>query len=162
MSTKDNKKEFLRLAVVEQIKYADIEKKLGISQKEFSPWWEELKEERLYLTEIRNLRNRKCPHVDFDKFKDWFELRGQTCYYCSITPAEIAILEKDERMTKRNRGKKLEVERILPNEDYSNLDNLVSCCYWCNNAKTDTFTEVEFKKIGKVIGKIWKDRLAKQ
>ncbi|KOH46766.1 hypothetical protein NC99_04170 [Sunxiuqinia dokdonensis] len=32
-------------------------------------------------------------------------------------------------------------------------------CYWCNNAKTDTFSSEEFKIIGKEIGKIWEKRL---
>jgi 5-methylcytosine-specific restriction endonuclease McrA len=53
----------------------------------------------------------------------------------------------------------LELERKKPNESYDNTDNLVLCCYWCNNAKTDEFTEEEFKEIGKVIGKIWQTRL---
>jgi len=32
-------------------------------------------------------------------------------------------------------------------------------CYWCNNAKTDEFTEEEFSKIGREIRNIWDDRL---
>jgi hypothetical protein len=28
-------------------------------------------------------------------------------------------------------------------------------CYLCNNAKTETFTEAEFAKIGKVIEAVW-------
>ncbi len=52
------KEKFLQLAVVKQMKYEDIEEELGILRAEFSPWWNELKEERLVLTEIRDLRNR--------------------------------------------------------------------------------------------------------
>jgi len=33
-----------------------------------------------------------------------------------------------------------------------NDTNCVFACYWCNNAKTDAFTEKEFKPIGDVIG----------
>ena len=44
-------------------------------------------------------------------------------------------------------------------EDYPYLpapykaDNCVYACYWCNNAKTNAFTDVEFKPIGKAISK---------
>lgn len=34
-----------------------------------------------------------------------------------------------------------------------NPDNCVLACYWCNNAKTDAFTDKEFKPIGDLIGK---------
>ena len=34
-----------------------------------------------------------------------------------------------------------------------NPDNCVLACYWCNNAKTDAFTDKEFKPIGDIIGK---------
>ncbi|MDR0560263.1 MAG: hypothetical protein LBG92_08825 [Prevotellaceae bacterium] len=34
-----------------------------------------------------------------------------------------------------------------------NSENCVLACAWCNNAKTDAFTEEEFKPIGKMIGK---------
>lgn len=164
MSNKDNKKEFLRLAVVEQRKYADIEKELGIPRKEFSPWWEELKEERLALTEIRNLFNRKAIKMTYEEFENWYSTKSKSCHYCNTSQEEfnqLWALESEEPLTKRKRGRKLEIERLKPNDEYT-LDNIVSCCYWCNNAKTDTFTEDEFKKVGKVIGQIWKDRLAKQ
>jgi hypothetical protein len=42
---------------------------------------------------------------------------------------------------------------------YDDLDNLVFACYWCNNAKTDTFTFEEFKQVGEVFRNIWQKRL---
>jgi 5-methylcytosine-specific restriction endonuclease McrA len=157
------KEKFLQLAVVKQMKYEDIEEELGILRAEFSPWWNELKEERLVLTEIRDLRNRKCPDVNFQEFKEWFDSKGRVCHYCKISQEEFNQLwdvKSEEQLTKRLRGRKLEVERLRPNDDYT-LDNMVACCYWCNNAKTDTFTEKEFLKVGKVFGEVWKARLAK-
>ena len=53
----------------------------------------------------------------------------------------------------------IELKRAILKEPYDNLKNLVFSCYWCNNAKTDTFSSEEFKIIGKEIGKIWKKRL---
>ena len=60
--------------------------------------------------------------------------------------------------TKRSgtRGRSLELERVRPNEDYGNLE---LACYWCNNAKSDEFNEMEFKPIGIEIGKALRARL---
>jgi hypothetical protein len=57
------------------------------------------------------------------------------------------------------RGRTLEIDRKIADESYSNIANLTYSCYWCNNAKTDTFTEEEFKIIGQAIGSVWKQRL---
>jgi len=82
------------------------------------------------------------------------------CHYSGISYEKIdQLCKKDPELTKRGRGRKLELERLEPNEKYSNLGNLVFSCYWCNNAKTDTFTEEEFKKVGAVIKGIWEERL---
>jgi 5-methylcytosine-specific restriction endonuclease McrA len=62
--------------------------------------------------------------------------------------------------TKRidTRGKKLEFDRKISDASYDDLNNIVLACYWCNNAKTDTFTHEEFKEVGKVFANIWKNR----
>jgi hypothetical protein len=39
------------------------------------------------------------------------------------------------------------------------MENCVTCCYWCNNTKTDEFSYYEFKKVGVEIEKIWHERL---
>jgi len=156
----DKQKDFLRYAVIEQLKYADIETKLGIKREIFTPWWDEFKAEREYLARIRRKWKDKCPEIDFNDFKDWFEKTEKKCHYCDITEHEIEKLWlKYPNLTKRNRGKSLEIERKKPNKPYNITENLVFSCYWCNNAKTDTFTELEFKKIGNSIKKIWKARL---
>jgi hypothetical protein len=50
------------------------------------------------------------------------------------------------------RGKRLEIDRKDPFMAYDNLDNIVWCCYWCNNAKSNFFNETEFKPIALAIG----------
>lgn len=154
-------KEFLQLSVVEQINYADIEKRLGIPRKTFAPWWDELKTERLYLTKIRDLKKKKCPELSFYEFKNWYETAEKKCHYCNLSEENItALWEKNPLITKRpKRGKSLEIERKQPNLSYNEIENLVFSCYWCNNAKTDTFTEDEFKQVGKVFQSIWEKRL---
>ncbi len=84
------------------------------------------------------------------------------CEYCKITENEINQLwEMDDNLTKRNRGRKLGLDRKQPNLACEDLNNIVYVRYWCNNAKTDTFTHEEFLEVGKTISKIWKQRLAK-
>ncbi len=156
----DKQKEFLKLALIEGLTYDEIETRIKLSRKEFAPWWEELKTERLYLSEIRNKWKRKCPEIGFEDFKKWHESTKEECHYCHITEKDMNQLwQKSPMLTKRNRGKKLEIERLEPNLAYSKTNNLVYSCYWCNNAKTDTFTKDEFMEVGKVFQKIWQDRL---
>ncbi len=156
----ETQREFLRLAVIEKLKYDKIAEKLGLDREIFAPWWDELKTERESLVEIRDKWQTKCPELDFEKFKNWYENADKKCFYCKITEQEIQTLwEKYTDLTKRNRGRKLEIERLEPNQPYGVISNLVFSCYWCNNAKTDTFTKEEFIEIGKVIENIWKNRL---
>jgi hypothetical protein len=156
----DKQKEFLQLAVIDRLTYLEIEKRMGISRSEFAPWWDELKDERTYLTSIRDKWLKKCKEVDFKDFRNWHESTEKKCYYCQISESEIEQLwNKYPELTKRNRGRKLEIERLEPNLPYSEISNLVYSCYWCNNAKTDTFTKDEFLEVGKVIKGIWKNRL---
>lgn len=156
----DLQKLFLQFAVIDRLSYNDISKKLNIDREEFAPWWNELKIEREYLTTIRDLWLRKCPEIEFTIFRDWYERTEKKCHYCGLTESDMSKLWiKHPNLTKRGRGRKLEIDRLQPNLDYQHLSNLVFCCYWCNNAKTDTFTDIEFSEVGKVISQIWKNRL---
>lgn len=154
--------EFLELAILDQMKYADISKKMNVDQKTLSAWWDELKLERETLSVLRQIWKNKCETASFWDFKMWYESTERKCYYCKINEVEIdELIRKDLITTKRlaTRGRKIEIERLSPNEPYDNLNNLVFCCYWCNNAKTDEFTSEEFKYVGQVIGTIWSKRL---
>ncbi|MEZ5004207.1 MAG: hypothetical protein R2730_14340 [Chitinophagales bacterium] len=83
----------------------------------------------------------------------------ESCHYCGITEKKIDILSGKQRLYKKNlRGWNLEVDRLNSNFEYV-FENCVMACYWCINAKTDEFTEDEFKLIGKTIGEIWERRL---
>jgi len=153
-------KQFLKLAVIDQVKYDDIELKLGIKRKDFAPWWDELKEERERLSSLRKTWKSKCQEIDFWTFEKWFKETTKACNYCHITEEQIKQLLDNGPITKRNRGTKLEIDRKQPNLPYDKIENLVFSCYWCNNAKTDTFTEEEFLVIGKAIESVWQQRLA--
>jgi len=94
---------------------------------------------------------------DFEKnctlndFKEKFFRNSRTCVYCGIEEEEL-----DRLSTKRaGRGKRLEYDR-KEDKDYE-IGNIVLACYWCNNAKTDTFSVKQFKGIAKAMNCIWKD-----
>jgi hypothetical protein len=54
------------------------------------------------------------------------------------------------------RGKRLEIDRRDPRLSYDDINNIVWCCYWCNNAKSNFFTEEEFRPIALAIGEALK------
>jgi 5-methylcytosine-specific restriction endonuclease McrA len=163
--------EFLHKSMVLQHKYANIQKEMNLNAQDLTAMWDKLEVQRKEMAKILSLFKRKIktddPNVkfnpdEFKKFTEWYISAGKQCHYCGLTKEDINKLVDTKLIyTKRitTRGKSLEVERILPNEPYSNTENLVWCCYWCNNAKTDEFSEDEFKTIGIAIKSIWKNRL---
>lgn len=160
----DQQKEFLHLCIVEQIDYKTIAQKLNVPNSTLTQWYEELKEDRLKIAEIRKLWIRKKIKMPFEDFYKSYLSHERKCFYCGITEQEIKELLDSGRLTTKRiatRGRKLEFDRKQPDLDYDNFDNIVFACYWCNNAKTDTFTEEEFKKVGQVFKEIWKTRLGK-
>jgi hypothetical protein len=168
-----HEKEFLNRAVILQQKYAQIGSEMGLQPAELTQLWDNLKVEREALTEVLALYKRKMkadnPDAifqpdEFAKFLQWHNHTEKVCLYCGLSQEKIALLVDRELVnTKRidTRGKSLELERRKPNLPYSNTKNLIWCCYWCNNAKTDEFSEEEFKPIGKLIGEVLIKRLSK-
>lgn len=159
---KKEEKKFIDLAVVQQLKYAKVEEEMHVSRAQLTKWWGELKDLREYVSNIRKIWIKKCTEIPFWDFYHWYNNTPRKCCYCNIMEDEIKILiDRSKIRTKRliTRGRKLEIERMQPNESYDNIDNLVYACYWCNNAKTDEFTKEEFIPVGKAIQKIWRERL---
>lgn len=102
----------------------------------------------------------------FEEFKHFYgpdnPKASRCCHYCSVTEAEIAsLIAEGLIVTKRlvTRGRTMEVDRKDPEGPYS-IDNVVLCCYWCNNAKTDEFNYEEFKEIAKSFRSVWQKRMA--
>jgi hypothetical protein len=160
----EQQEQFLNLCIVEQMKFKEIAVKLDVPNSTISSWYEELKEERKAIATIRNLYSRKKIEMPFSDFYKWYLSHERKCFYCEITEAEIKeLIECGKLNTKRlvTRGRKLEIDRKQPDLDYDNFENLAFACYWCNNAKTDTFTDEEFLKVGKVFKEIWNQRMGK-
>ncbi len=158
----EQQKEFLRLYLIKAIKIKDVANLMKLPKSDLTQWYEELKVERNKIARIKNTWTRKKFTADFEEFYNWITNKERKCDYCDITEAEIDRLLTAEKLdTKRipTRGRSLEYDRKEPNLEYNQLENIVLCCYWCNNAKTDTFTYDEFKEIGKAIKLVWQARL---
>lgn len=108
-----------------------------------------------------------------DKYKEKFEKifplkefenmtkNKTTCSYCGISLDQIKALGENKKLNNKRsdtRGYTLEIDRMLPNLEYSK-ENCCMACYWCNNAKTDEFSPEEFKPIARGINEIWNKRL---
>ena len=94
----------------------------------------------------------------FLQFKTWFNQDSfdQGCHYCHTTNKRSLELFNLRKYATRGgkRGKRLELDRRDPLQPYDNLENLVWCCYWCNNAKSNFFSEKESQPIADAIGKV--------
>lgn len=98
------------------------------------------------------------PFVEFERIYDP-DPKKRICYYCKISDGEISKLRSRGKIySKVNRGYTMEIDRLMPNHEYSKK-NCVLACYWCNNAKSDEFTSGEFSEhIGPGIEFIWGER----
>ena len=124
-------------------------------------------------TIINEVYNRICnrnDNVEKQAIEDLLNQNPKQCYYCGIDIKTIkelndaAIVNQTiswnhpSGLTKRQTRMTLEVDQKNPNGGYVK-NNIVWACSWCNNAKTDTFTEDEFKNIACGINIAWNDRL---
>ena len=124
--------------------------------------------DKTYLNKIYNSKKKRLDtstgkvtpgfeEITFDTFLDWF-LHSKFidgCYYCGTTNEQSSRLYEIRKNRTRGgkRGKRLEMDRINPDLPYDSLDNVVWCCYWCNNAKSNFFSGQEFKSIAVEMGK---------
>ena len=98
----------------------------------------------------KNINKDKVKFLNFNEFYKWYisqyaKQQGK-CYYCKTKEKVIATLfTKKFLSTKRTkRGHHLEVERLdSKNNEYSKT-NCVLACYFCNNDKSDIFSEDEY------------------
>ena len=124
------------------------------------------------IKKVRGIFNRKTKDKKIIKEKSWkfdsfqsfynwykkeYEEGKGCCSYCGISEEvvrELVIQEilKSARFPKngkpargRSRGLSLEVDRKKPENGYES-GNCALCCYFCNNDKSDVFTDVEYQE----------------
>lgn len=103
----------------------------------------------------------KISRKEKDKLRDELYKRdGKKCYYCGIKEEDF-IRIWGKFYGGKTRGKKLEVDRRDNDKGYT-LENCVLACPICNNAKSDKFTDEEFKKVGEAIKQVWRSRYKRE
>lgn len=127
--------------------------------------WFKINNENLneFYTKYKEHFEHQLPYKEFENFYGSDENSSRACYYCEITEKEIASLNSNRKIFTRRlytRGLKMEIDRKDPFGKYER-NNIVLCCYWCNNAKTDEFSKTEFEPIAMAIKTIWQQRLSK-
>ena len=149
--------------------------KIAIDKNELNEFkhliWDEEIIER--ISSSNTIYNRICNRndkVEKQAIENLLKQNEKKCYYCGIDKNTINILNNaakkvtslpwfhSDGLTKRQTRMTLEVDQLNPNGGYK-VGNIVWACSWCNNAKTDTFTEAEFKNIACGINIAWNKRL---
>jgi hypothetical protein len=115
------------------------------SKENFNRFYVDLKEQ--YNSQIKVLLQNDLPWI-----KDNFYIKPDdcVCYYCGINEKILSELYNDQNYTcktKRNRGVWFELDRrdsSFENNVYSK-DNMVLCCYFCNNHKSDVISSYDMR-----------------
>jgi 5-methylcytosine-specific restriction endonuclease McrA len=153
--------EFIDLVIIQCKPYAEAAELLNVTYSAIQDFYKDLGSSWRPIVKVRNKWKSKEIGGNFWDFCHWYLTAEPKCHYCGVTQKELDNLHLLGIVNKKpTRGRTLEIDRKVSSEEYNNIPNLVLSCYWCNNAKTDTFTEEEFKIIGQAISTVWKSRLA--
>ena len=92
----------------------------------------------------------------------FFSMNKKTrkCIYCGVREDQLNLLQT----VRSGRGERLEYDRLISRHSNGDkqtyeIKNIELACYWCNNAKTDTFSPKEFKEIARGINRVWNEKL---
>jgi len=126
--------------------YSEIDKN-GKSVKDsekFSTFYNDIKAQ--YVAQRKHHLEKDLPWV---KESRRIHMNDSICYYCGISEQTLKELYNEGEIckTKRNRGAWFELDRKDSkgeNNVYSK-DNMVLCCYFCNNHKSDVISALEMR-----------------
>lgn len=151
------KDEFIKRYALHLDKYSAIRQDFNLDREMFYKKVTEYSSEIEIARKVRQLCIRKnIAKENYDAFYNWYKKTPRNCHYCNTSEKDLDYYFNNiDTINKRpTRGKTLEIERIDPlKTDYGDINNLALSCYICNNAKSDFFTETQFKPIGLEIGK---------
>jgi menaquinone-dependent protoporphyrinogen IX oxidase len=84
-------------------------------------------------------------HFDLklDEFISWYKNQKRFCIYCKRLEKEL-IKDKNEKFHR------LSIDRKDNNIGYI-INNLILCCYRCNEVKSNVFTYKQMIKVGKIL-----------
>lgn len=115
------------------------------SLENFRAFYQDFKEQ--YTLQTKSLLQKELTWI---KDNTYINLNDCVCFYCGINEQILNELYNDEKntcKTKRNRGAWLELDRkdsSIKNNVYSK-ENMVLCCYFCNNHKSDVISSFDMR-----------------
>ena len=116
------------------------------SLENFNSFYSDVKEQ--YHSQTKLLLQKDLPWI-YDNI--YIKQTDCVCYYCGINEQILSELYTDQKYTcktKRNRGAWFELDRSdssFENNIYSK-DNMVLCCYFCNNHKSDVVSSNDMRR----------------
>ena len=102
------------------------------------------------------VRQDKSNFLNFEEFKVWYDNSKKACHYCGLTEEESQKIVRTNKLKSNrfpkdgthgrgtSRGMWLEIDRYQPDGKYE-ISNIVLCCYFCNNDKSDIFNGDQYK-----------------
>lgn len=102
----------------------------------------------------------KVGNMDFDSFLNWYSTADKCCHYCQLAETECQKIVRLGYLSSKmfpkdglhgrgtSRAMWLEIDRYDPNGKYE-IGNIVLCCYFCNNDKSDIFHGDDYKTFAK-------------
>jgi len=114
--------------------------------------------ENLKINSTRKRKHAKNSALCFtrDEFLEWSKKRLRKCAYCGIRDTDLAAVGLKTQI-----GRDLNavgVDRLDSSKDYT-IDNICLCCFACNKAKGNVFSDGEMRVIGKAVADVWQKRL---
>ena len=103
------------------------------------------------------VRKNQSGFQDYDDFIEWYNIKDKNCYYCGLSEQDSQqIVHKGLLTSNRfplggktspgvNRGYWLEIDRKNPKGIYSK-ENCELTCYYCNNDKSDVFSDEQYNR----------------
>lgn len=159
----NNEPEFKNLTIEQLMKLGKnikqiVIKKLEITEEEFN----DFERENPNIQYVKSIWNdeRKKGFGTIEIFYNWYKNQPKFCCYCGIPESLLQEYFSIPDLSKRKRGKKLEIERILADKDNNSysIENCSLACYVCNNAKSDLINYKDFKNIALGIHNFWKSK----
>lgn len=107
------------------------------TKEDFKRFYQDIKEQ--YYSQSKVLLQNDLPWIENNSN---IKQTDCICYYCGINEQILSELYNDQKYTcktKRNRGSWFELDRkdSRTEKNVYTKDNMVLCCYFCNNHKSD-------------------------
>lgn len=142
-----------------------VREKLRLDVHQYEKFQEKHDPDIQYVKSLFNSENRKEGFKNIYAFYKWYMSQDKVCCYCGVKEEDLKKYfhkDNEQYQSARQRGKRLEIERVVTAPKEKNVYSASNCklaCYICNNAKSDFISAKDFKSIAKGINTFWNEIL---